>query len=315
MVYAHRIRTGQCSRSGRPVQAGSVDSELRYVGQTLSLLGAPDPRYSADGKLDYRLRSMFRGYRLTDPAPSRVKPIPIPVLIRACQEARNTTPLLASCADMICIGLYYLCRPGEYAVSSTETLSTPFRLADVELYLGQTRLNLASAPETSLRAATYAILVFTNQKNTVRGEKIGHGRSGHAEFCPVQAIVRRVLHLRQHGADVTTPLHSYYQRGVRRDVHVRSVTTLLRKAAAQHGPEYGITAADVEARSLRSSGAMALLCARVDADVIQLIGRWRSDAMFRYLHVQAAPLTAPLAPRMLSFGSFSLTAPLPNPQG
>ena len=257
---------------------------------------------------------MLRGYRLTDPAPNRVKPIPVPVLIRATSEARNTSPLMDSTADMTCIGLYYLCRPGEYAVSSNASLSTPFRLADVELFVGQTRLNLASAPEEHLRAATYSILVFTNQKNTVRGEKIGHGRSGHPDFCPVLAIVRRVLHLRQHGADITTPLHSYYHRSIRRDLQVKSVTTLLKKAAAQYGPEYGIAAADVEARSLRASGAMALLCARVDADVIQLIGRWRSDAMFRYLHVQAAPLTAPLAPQMLSFGNFSLTAPLPNPQ-
>ena len=113
---------------------------------------------------------------------------------------------------------------------------------------------------------------------------------------------------------MTTPLHSYYHRSTRRGVHVRSITTLLRKAAAQYGPEFGISAQDIEARSLRSSGAMALLCARVDTDVIQLIGRWRSDAMFRYLHVQAAPHTAPLAPRMLSSGSFTLTAPLPNPQ-
>ena len=56
---------------------------------------------------------------------------------------------------------------------------------------------------------------------------------------------------------------------------------------------------------------MALLCARVDADLIQLVGRWRSDAMFRYLHVQAAPLTSNFAPRMLQFGDFSLTAPQP----
>lgn len=32
---------------------------------------------------------------------------------------------------------------------------------------------------------------------------------------------------------------------------------------------------------------MALLCAGVDSDRLQLIGRWRSDEMFRYLNVQA----------------------------
>ena len=255
------------------------------MGQTLALLGSPDPRLDplSSGKLDYRLRSMLRNYRLTDPAPARIKPIPVPILIAATVSTQHLSLATQSAGDMICIGLYYLCRPGEYAVSSEASLSTPFRLADVELFVGRTRLDFVTAPEDDLRSASYAILTFTLQKNTVPGEKIGHARSGHPYFCPVLALVRRVLHLRQHGATPTTPLHCYYTRQTRHDLHVQAVTTLLRKAVALQGAEYGITAKDVEARSLRSSGAMALLCARVDPDLIQLVGRWRSDAMFRYL--------------------------------
>lgn len=281
------------------------------MGQTLALLGSQDPRLELSGKLDYRLSSMLRGYRLDDPAPARVKPIPIPILLDATCSTRDSTPLMQSCGDMVCIALYYLCRPGEYALSSSSSLSTPFRLADVELFVGATRIDIYTAAEPILRSATYAVLVFTLQKNTVAGEKIGHGRSGHPYFCPVLAIVRRALHLRQAGAHPHTPLHSYYVRRTRHDLQVRSVTTLLRKSVALLGAPYGIKASDVEARSLRSSGAMALLCARVDTDLIQLVGRWRSDAMFRYLHVQAAPLTSTLAPQMLTYGDFSLTAPIP----
>ena len=51
---------------------------------------------------------------------------------------------------------------------------------------------------------------------------------------------------------------------------------------------------------------MALLCARVDTNVIKMVGRWRSDAMFRYLHLQAFPLMRSLAPLMLQAGSFTL---------
>ena len=312
MVYAHRVRTGQCSRSGRPVKRDSVDTELRYVGQTLALLGTADPRYDqSTNKLDYRLSSMLRGYKLADPAPSRVKPIPIPVLVRATMETAASTPLMKSCGDMICIALYYLCRPGEYALSSDSALSTPFRFMDVDLYIGQRQLDLATATEAEFNAATYAVLTFTLQKNTVPGEKIGHGRSGHPYFCPVLAVVRRLLHLRQNGAPREAALHSWYTRRNRHDLRVRSVTTLLRKAVAEHGQAFGLKPSDVEARSLRSSGAMALLCARVDTNLIQLVGRWRSDAMFRYLHVQAAPLTSRLAPQMFHFGNFSLAAPLP----
>jgi hypothetical protein len=51
---------------------------------------------------------------------------------------------------------------------------------------------------------------------------------------------------------------------------------------------------------------MALLLAGVDKNVIQLVGRWRSDALFRYLHAQALPLVDPLAAKMLQNGSFTL---------
>jgi hypothetical protein len=39
------------------------------------------------------------------------------------------------------------------------------------------------------------------------------------------------------------------------------------------GAASGITAADILVRSLRTSGAMALLCAAVDPDKIRLLGR------------------------------------------
>ena len=56
---------------------------------------------------------------------------------------------------------------------------------------------------------------------------------------------------------------------------------------------------------------MSLMCAGVDSDVIQLMGRWRSDKMMKYLHIQAAPVMRNFAKRMYNAGSFSL---IPNPQ-
>ncbi len=66
---------------------------------------------------------------------------------------------------------------------------------------------------------------------------------------------------------------------------------------------------DISIRSLHSSGAMALLHAEVDVDRIRLLGRWRSDEMLRYLHIQAYPLVAPLASLMVRHGHFTL---IPN---
>ena len=64
---------------------------------------------------------------------------------------------------------------------------------------------------------------------------------------------------------------------------------------------------DVSARSTRAGGAMALLCAGVDSDILRMVGRWKSDEMFRYLHVQAHPIMNGLAAAMLTGGDFRLT--------
>eukprot|EP00956_Cyclotella_meneghiniana_P042515 scaffold248519_cov58-Cyclotella_meneghiniana.AAC.1 len=61
----------------------------------------------------------------------------------------------------------------------------------------------------------------------------------------------------------------------------------------------------LSARSLRASGATALLLGQVDSDVIPLIGRWHSDEMLRYLHVQAAPLMHDYSRRMLRSSDYS----------
>jgi hypothetical protein len=59
---------------------------------------------------------------------------------------------------------------------------------------------------------------------------------------------------------------------------------------------------------------MALLCAQVDSDVIKLVGRWQSDQMLRYLHLQAYPKMKSFAKLMITGGRFSLlnNASLPD---
>ena len=319
-VYAHRVRSGERSRSNKPVKASTVATSLREVGQAMALMGTNDPRLNQHGKLDLRLSRQIRSYERLDPPATRVKPIPIGLLLLATTNTTresHPTALIHSCADMTIIAFYFLMCPGEYAATAGE--SHPFRLHDVELYQGARRLDHLHANVDELTRATFVILVFTTQKNAVRGEKIGHGRSGHRHFCPVWAVVRRVQHLRQHGANPATPLHTYYQGTPEARPHsltTRGLNAYLRRFVATHGRAYGLRGTDVEARSLRSSGAMALLCARVDTDLIRLVGRWRSDAMPRYLHVQTPMIMSPLAGSMYRGGNFAFNplAPVPHPE-
>ena len=72
------------------------------------------------------------------------------------------------------------------------------------------------------------------------------------------------------------------------------------------GTHLGFTHHDVSARSLRAAGAMALLCSGVDHNINSLIGRWRSDEMMRYLHVQAEPIMRNFSKLMISHGNYNL---------
>ena len=75
-------------------------------------------------------------------------------------------------------------------------------------------------------------------------------------------------------------------------------------------PELGFLPSDVSARCLRAPEATVLLNAKVDGDIIKLLGRWHSDAMLRFLHLQATPIMKDHYSRlMLSGGSFTL---IPN---
>ena len=87
------------------------------------------------------------------------------------------------------------------------------------------------------------------------------------------------------------------------------LTTTLRHHTSVLGPSLGFLPSDVSVRSLRAAGANALLTASIDSDIIRIIGRWRSDEMLRYLHVQNGSLMAGYSRLMLSTGDYNL---IPN---
>ena len=178
---------------------------VRAVGQRLPSVGARDPRLTSSNKMDFRLTRMWAAYKKADPPPQRVKPIPICVLrhIITIPTAGGTSAILSN-AHMIVIAFFYLLRSGDYTSTASDT--TPFTTADVQLFMGATRLDLASTPAAVILRTTLATLEFTTQKNGVRGEVIGLGRSGIPLLYPVITIASRIIHLRQHGAPAATLL-------------------------------------------------------------------------------------------------------------
>jgi len=308
-VFGHRYRQGNIAPNQAQVRGRTVGDAVRAMGQTLAQLGHADPRLTPAGKLDVRLSRQLSSYTKTDPPPTRVKPIPINILQQAATVARlSTHPLQQAIADMLILGFYFLLRPGEYAATSNPE-AAPFRLKSIKLYQHNRLLHPTTCALWELEGVTFVGLEFDTQKNGVRGEIIGLGRSGHHFFCPVLALIRRVAHLRLHRAPLATPLYVCYHNNTQHTVTTQHLTTILCSTVASYGAHFGMQPSDISVQTLRSSGAMALLCANVDTDRIRLLGRWRSDEMLRYLHVQAMPVVAPLSTAMLHHGHFTL---LPN---
>jgi hypothetical protein len=97
-------------------------------------------------------------------------------------------------------------RPQVNRANGSGTNSHPFRLCDLQLFIGQQRIDPLTCSLADLNRVTFVTMTFTTQKNGVRGEIIGHSRSGHAFGCPVVSVLNWVRYLRTHDATPDTPL-------------------------------------------------------------------------------------------------------------
>jgi hypothetical protein len=48
-----------------------------------------------------------------------------------------------------------------------------------------------------------------------------------------------------------------------------------------------------------------MMCSKIDLDIIRMMGRWHSDAMMRYLHVQARPIIERYAANFFNNGAYT----------
>ena len=211
-------------------------------------------------------------------------------------------------AWMLYVAFFFLMRPGEYCDNGPS--SHPFLMRDVQLHVGAQKLVLAHESDAMIRAADFCGLTFTTQKSGVKGEVVGHSRSGALGACPVRALAEMTLSLRNIGAPDNTPLASYREMpgAPIRQLTGKDFSEALKAAARVHGGKFGVDPDDVTVGCFRTSGAMALMCGGVDSCRTRLLGRWQSWTMLRYLHMQARSATRGMSSAMLQGGTLQLTA-------
>jgi hypothetical protein len=274
-VFADGVRTGRHSASGHCVRSGTVADAICFVSQAYTLLGKRDPRWATDtNTIDLRLSRQIKGYAKDDAPPSRVKPIPLPILREATSLAQRAgDPTSLATIDMLWIAFFFLLRPGEYTRPSE--YSHPFRIQDVQLWQESMAVDLLTCPLVQLQTCTFVSLTFAEQKNGNRGDAIGHGRSGDPFACPVLAVARRLQYLRTLQAPPSTFLCAVGPTF--QPVRPIQITTLLHAAVLSNPIPSGITPTDINAKSLRATGAMSLLNRNVNIDNLRLLGRWKSS--------------------------------------
>jgi hypothetical protein len=89
-----------------------VEDYVHPVGQEITSLGTLDPHLLANHKLELRLKNQLKGYSRQDPLPEHVKPIPMPLVAAAIQDAYTTPdPLLCATGDCGVNGPFFFALP------------------------------------------------------------------------------------------------------------------------------------------------------------------------------------------------------------
>ena len=184
LVFGMRYRSQGARASGRPVKSGSVDKALLAVGKGFTDLGLLDPRKQVHGSSANHpvLTAFLKRLSDEDDPASRAYPANV-LVIRALYDVLDVDDpkwgaLNRHIIDLIIVAFYWLLRPAEYLESSSEEArSQAFKLGAVGFKIDDTYYSALTAPlndENILSRITCAGLTFSDQKNTVRGEAVGH---------------------------------------------------------------------------------------------------------------------------------------------
>jgi len=134
---------------------------------------------------------------------------------------------------MLLLGFFFLLHPGEYAFTDNPNVA-PFRVCDAHLLIHDRRIHPYNSTEQDLLQVNFIALEFTTQKNGVREELVGLGKSGHPTYCPVHALITRIRHLHAYNAPLTSPLYNYYDT-TWKHIDTATLTTHLRTSTTTLG--------------------------------------------------------------------------------
>jgi hypothetical protein len=245
------------------------------------------------------LQIMIEGYTKEDPPTRKMFPLEsdVPELLIDLGYGTLGTSHTRAVGDLTLITFYYLLRIGEYTVKGKRgntKQTVQFKLEDVTFFkrtkLGQLRCLPKNAPYELILSADSATLKLDNQKNGWKGVCVHQETNGEAIHCPIRALGRRVVHLRQQGAPKSSFLSTFYHEGKKYDVMGEDVSKALKLAATllEYPEKRGIPIELIDTHSLRCGDANALALSGYSDTQIQKMGQWRGTTFKEYIREQLA---------------------------
>jgi hypothetical protein len=79
-IFVIQVCCRELSARSSAVQTRSAEDYVRHIAQTYLNVGAKNPHLNSVNQIDFRLQRMIKSWKSSNPAPLRVKPIPIQVI-------------------------------------------------------------------------------------------------------------------------------------------------------------------------------------------------------------------------------------------
>jgi hypothetical protein len=314
-AFLVRVRRGDLNRHHKPTRSGTVAKYLCAISKEIIRMVDEADRTTAivPRSLHPSLRELLTSFAGKDPPTDRVWPVNATIVTElSCMSPPSgfTPNQWRRIQDMCVLGYFFLLRPGEYAeTKSKDSKTVPFRLEHIHfLHENDTLIVHPSTVSCNDSTLHFGGLRFDDQKNSAKGDMVTHERTN-KPICPVRALQRIAADIIRHHGSSQTPLFCYYEdtgrySGGFLSLTADQLTAALRLAAARCEHITGIPPSKINVRSLRAGGATALLCAKIDKNVVKLLFRWRSDAIDKYLRTSTHTLTRGFSTKMLEHGNY-----------
>jgi hypothetical protein len=170
------------------------------------------------------LQVMLDGYSKSDTPTRKMLPVKldIPKLLVEIGHGKDGTMHSKAIGDLVLIAFYYLLRIGEYTIKGKRNntkQTVQFKLEDLWFFkknkAGILLCLPTNAPHSLILTADTAMLKLDNQKNRWKGVCVHQDANGEPFNCPVWALARRVIHLREHNTDGKAFLSTFFHNNAR----------------------------------------------------------------------------------------------------